>query len=882
MKLTRIRLESVRRFRQPLEITALTPGLNLFAAPNEAGKSTVAEAIRAAFLERHRSSSVAYLRPWDEPSATPQIEVDFVWQGREYRLSKTFMGRKRCHLLIDGKALDGAEAEDYLAELMGFRFARKGASDAADMGVPGLLWIRQGDAHELTQRVRHAGQQLRDALSDSLGELSASDGDDVLAQVREARAALLHASTGAPKGDYAAALKQSESLREEVQTLEQRIALFHEDIDRLSKLRAEHAQARQQRPWEQLAQEREQAQQRLRQAEGLAEKRQQAAGRLRQCQAQVSAQQLRVEHLRQQELALNERQAALLAAQQRSAAAQTALQRQEQLAAQAQQARVQAQAVLDAARQRERVAEVTRQAQAAQRQAEQLTARLAQAEAAQASWREREAQARQERVAPEDLKRLERLEQAARLAHARLEAAATTVEYALHEGAEIAAGAERLSGHGRRTLDEATIWELPGLGSLRILPGGSELDTLRATHADLQQQLAGLLQELGVADTGAAQARARRYDQLQAQAEAARQVAASYAPQGSAALQEELEQLREQWQEAAQWLAQAQHAADENAAAPALAQAEAEAAAQAAQGKHETALQSLQESRLQARVSDTELAAAQTEMERAQAALTAPERDAEQRKALMDLADARSDAAQAQAQLEALEAQLLSVDLDFLRQDVQRLADSESIQRQRYQERERLLAELGSRLETMGSAGLEEDLADRRLQLAQAQRRAGDLARRAAALDYLLDSLETARGRMMRRLHAPLQKHLDRYLRILFPGASVELDDELVPGQIRRAGSQGLESGALADLSHGAREQIGVLARLAYADLLQEAGRPSLVILDDALVHSDEGRLGQMKRVLYDAAKRHQILIFTCHPGAWEDLGVVPRSLQAA
>jgi uncharacterized protein YhaN len=82
-------------------------------------------------------------------------------------------------------------------------------------------------------------------------------------------------------------------------------------------------------------------------------------------------------------------------------------------------------------------------------------------------------------------------------------------------------------------------------------------------------------------------------------------------------------------------------------------------------------------------------------------------------------------------------------------------------------------------------------------------------------------------------------------------------------------------------LSYGAREQIGVIRRLAYADLLQEAGRPTLIILDDALVHSDEDRLAQMKRVLFDAATRHQILLFTCHPEKWRDLGVGARSLEA-
>jgi uncharacterized protein YhaN len=82
-------------------------------------------------------------------------------------------------------------------------------------------------------------------------------------------------------------------------------------------------------------------------------------------------------------------------------------------------------------------------------------------------------------------------------------------------------------------------------------------------------------------------------------------------------------------------------------------------------------------------------------------------------------------------------------------------------------------------------------------------------------------------------------------------------------------------------LSFGAREQMGIISRLAYAGLLRDAGRPTLIILDDALVHCDEERLAQMKRVLFDAATRHQILLFTCHPTKWRDLGVGARSLEA-
>lgn len=149
----------------------------------------------------------------------------------------------------------------------------------------------------------------------------------------------------------------------------------------------------------------------------------------------------------------------------------------------------------------------------------------------------------------------------------------------------------------------------------------------------------------------------------------------------------------------------------------------------------------------------------------------------------------------------------------------------------------------------------------------------------ANALDHLLQLLNDKRAELARRLHAPLQAHLNHYLQILFPSASIEVAEDLSPGRITRLGTSGAESGAFGELSLGAREQLGVVARLAYADLLKAAGRPTLLILDDALVNTDQARLGQMKRVLYDAASRHQILVLSCHPQAWQDLGVAARSL---
>ncbi|ARL23353.1 AAA family ATPase [Burkholderia pseudomallei] len=119
MKLSRLRIEQLRKFRQPAEIADLADGINLFVGPNEAGKSTIAAAIRAAFFERHRSSSVEHLRPWGDGAASPLVEIEFTVGGRAARLRKSFLQRKRCELEIDAQRLEGVQAEDHLSELLG-------------------------------------------------------------------------------------------------------------------------------------------------------------------------------------------------------------------------------------------------------------------------------------------------------------------------------------------------------------------------------------------------------------------------------------------------------------------------------------------------------------------------------------------------------------------------------------------------------------------------------------------------------------------------------------------------------------------------------------------------------------------------------------------
>ena len=61
---------------------------------------------------------------------------------------------------------------------------------------------------------------------------------------------------------------------------------------------------------------------------------------------------------------------------------------------------------------------------------------------------------------------------------------------------------------------------------------------------------------------------------------------------------------------------------------------------------------------------------------------------------------------------------------------------------------------------------------------------------------------------------------------VLESALEVELDEHLAPRWLQRDSGQGLADD-IDGLSFGAREQIGLIARLAYADLLQQAGRPT-------------------------------------------------------
>ncbi|MCD0505638.1 AAA family ATPase, partial [Bordetella petrii] len=265
MKLRRIALQEFRKFREPVTLDRLADGLNVIAGPNEAGKSTLAAALRAAFLERYKTTKVADLAPWGMQGARPSVEVEFEHAGRRYLLRKSFLSRARCELLVDDGAErhEGEAAENALAALLGFEFPAKGQSRAEHGGIPGLLWIPQGEGQNLLEPAGHAQGHLRDALTRLTGELASAEGDELFERVESERASLRDARSGRPKGAYKEAEDACAHAQQAADALAAAKQALDADVDRLAALRRDYDKARQEQPWLDMEQRAAQARARL-------------------------------------------------------------------------------------------------------------------------------------------------------------------------------------------------------------------------------------------------------------------------------------------------------------------------------------------------------------------------------------------------------------------------------------------------------------------------------------------------------------------------------------------------------------------------------------------------------------------------------------------
>ena len=187
---------------------------------------------------------------------------------------------------------------------------------------------------------------------------------------------------------------------------------------------------------------------------------------------------------------------------------------------------------------------------------------------------------------------------------------------------------------------------------------------------------------------------------------------------------------------------------------------------------------------------------------------------------------------------------------------------------------------LRGQLTGMGREQLQDEADRTRIRIHHLDRQIRSVDQRAEAAKLLAETMLNARREQDRVYHEPLTRAINQIgTAIYHDGFSVRIDEELrISGRL--LDGQGLGTG---QLSSGAREQLGLIVRLAVANLV-DPGDGVPLILDDALVYSDQRRARRIIQQMAAGATNCQIIVLTCDPERYDTLdtsdGITTVSLE--
>ena len=171
MNLEGIELRNTGPFAAAAGVGPFTDGLNVLAAANEAGKTSLLMGAARALFDRHTvtGEAIERLQPVGT-SLAPEISVVFLTKEGRFKVHKRFLNSttselseerdEEWHLIADGDAADGR-----VLELIGGVRPGRGVSKAEHWGLLRYLWARQGETADWPEWDDAAGTRIRSGLA---------------------------------------------------------------------------------------------------------------------------------------------------------------------------------------------------------------------------------------------------------------------------------------------------------------------------------------------------------------------------------------------------------------------------------------------------------------------------------------------------------------------------------------------------------------------------------------------------------------------------------------------------------------------------------------------------------------------------------------------
>lgn len=411
-----------------------------------------------------------------------------------------------------------------------------------------------------------------------------------------------------------------------------------------------------------------------------------------------------------------------------------------------------------------------------------------------------------------------------------------------------------------------TVVDVPGVLAARVTPGATALD-IQAKHAAAQQELTAALAAGEVTDLAAARTADRRRRDLHSTRD---QLSATLA---GLCGDEQIDQLRSR-------LAQlrAEHPAEAGPVLTDIGAARTELAAvqqarAAASSEYETCRQAavsastrLAELSTQATVLQHTLQTQRAELDATAGRLTAERATAGDDELAASAQTALCAAQAAQQRVTELADALAAAAPEAVATELADAKKEADALRERYEEAARALREITIELSVFGSEGRQGKLDAAETEREHAANAHSLVGGRARAAQLLRSVMTRHRDTTRRRYVEPYRAELQRLGRPVFgPSFEVDIDSDL---RIRSRTLNGITV-PYESLSGGAKEQLGILARLAGAALVaKEDAVP--VVVDDALGFTDPDRLTKMGE-LFDTVGTHgQVIVLTCSPDRYE------------
>lgn len=858
MKLHRLRLAHFRGVTER-EVHFAEVGVTVVEGANEAGKSSMIEALDLLLEVRSdsKSSRVRAVSPAGVDAGT-LIEADISCGPYRFTYIKQYNRAARTELVIHEPApeqLSGRTAHDKVCAIL---------ADEVDAGLfKALRLLQAGDPTVGDLAASAALSRALDTAAGTAKPAGESGGQEsmLLDAVRTEYARYFTSAQGRPTGELAAATAELEEASARHAELTAAMELLADDSARLEALTVTRRD--QSNSLELAKVELSALGERWDRARGLQNRRADAEGavallagelkviereiaqrsssqkRITSCDKTIDVTRRAIEHLRR--------------ARAGSAASLAEFERQ-----------------LGAARDEDavatrRVAAARAAAQVAHLQArhDEVTAVLAQVDQVRAELTRRQAELAALECGPDDLAVVEDLSQSVAITRAQSESAAATLMITrLGDKPVSVDGADTDRTEFALTVD--TVVEVDGVVRVTVSPG-AESATLGARLEQAERALSDALADHGVDDVVQLRGLVRARERAANAVESLRaQVAATLGGRDEGALRAELSELTRRVGDGRSGVGDGPDVAD------------AEHQADAAAVRLAKLVQQTAESRSELRGFDSELRILD---ERLTGLMIERDELVEQHRELAahqgddDLARRReqviAELVPAEAAVVVVAEQIADADLETLElQHTNMLAIVERGE-PRLAELGTEIAELRTRIEIRRDDGKLDQLHRAATELESARGEFSRVQVRARAAKLLLETLERHRDNTRRQYVQPFTDQILRLGKVVFgPTLQVGVDEELRI-TTRTVGGVTVDHDAL---SGGAKEQLGIISRLACAMLVDPTdGVP--VIIDDALGYTDPERLASMGAVLAYAGRQTQVIVLTCTPQRYSSVG---------